>query len=200
LSVLSVHDMTSKELNVDSVLVNHNPFRTAQMTGGSGNFTVNETINFATSEATGKVVSWNSGTKVLVYTLTTVKQPKIAGRVYAVMPALGETVTGQSSSATAVLSKESDVGDTFMNDSRTMLFVRSAFASPLYVVPKAAGKCSHGFLHDPPLAVAANFFGPIGPFGRQQFNAPGGLVTVMYVGTNLVASLGVAAVRMFPGE
>lgn len=194
MSVLTVHDLPGNTLDLIALMVNHAPNRTLTLSGITGVFTVGETITFGTSGATGRVVSWSNPT--LVYQLQTFSRPVIDGLTYAWQPAVGNSVTGGTSGAVGTVASIANGGDTFINDGRTYVFGKNATASPVHVMAQGVGKCSHAFYHTAVFTLPPNYYGPMGPFGRAQFNNSVGQVTLIYGGSVNAADLGIAAVRV----
>lgn len=186
MSDLLVQQIAGGALAID--YVNHNPIRTAKFGGVvTGSFSPGDTVTFSPSGATGQVATWDGATKTMTFYA-------LAGT-----PALGDTATVSGNNVTALNALEA-LGDTFTNDGRTYAFLDNRSANDITVVALAEAECSHGYKHDFAVVIGAGLAGPIGPFDRRRFNAPGGLVRLVYRGSTNPSDFGVAAVRMFPSS
>lgn len=166
----------------------HNPVRYAHFAAGSGTWTPAASLTFSPSGATGILISASNTTHILSFYL-------LDG-----IPALGDEVVASSGGDWTACDSLTADGDTFQNDGRTFLFVKSMSANVISVNVSAIGICSDGYLHPLTYVMGAGFQGPIGPFQRRRFNDLGGRVKVDYSGSVALAEFGVAAVRMFPSE
>jgi len=165
----------------------HNPVRSGHFASGSGTWDAEEALTFSPSGATAICIAGSQSTHIVSFYL-------LAGT-----PALGDEVLGGSGHFYAC-DLLTTAGDTFQNDGRTFLFVKSMATTTVSIHVSAVGSCSDGYLHPLTYVMGAGFQGPIGPFQRRRFNDVGGRVKVDYSGSVAVAEFGVAAVRMFPSE
>lgn len=86
-------------------------------------------------------------------------------------------------------------GDTFLNDGRTVLYVKNGDASPITVTITTPLSLRGGIgVEDPPTTVPATDEEIIGPFDPTIFNAPAG--TGVEVNYSAVASVTVAVIRL----
>lgn len=86
-------------------------------------------------------------------------------------------------------------GDTFLNDGKMTAHIKNGGASPITVTVVAKNKCSHGFLHDAQVTVAAGETKIVGPFPPDRFNDENGKVTLNY---SAITSVQVAIVDVEP--
>ena len=80
-------------------------------------------------------------------------------------------------------------GDSFLNTGNEHLRIRNGGGSPVTVTLVAVGTCSHGFLHDQEIVVAAGAEAEIKNIDLKRFGSP---CSITYSG---VTSVTVAAVR-----
>lgn len=81
-------------------------------------------------------------------------------------------------------------GDTFANDSRTVLSVKNGGVGAITVTVDSVTACNHGFDHDAAVSVPAAGERTIGPFEAGRF---GFTTSVTYSG---VTSVTVAAIKV----
>jgi len=162
--------------------------RSAHFTSSSSTWTAAASLTFAPSGATGILIAGSNTTHVISFYL-------LDGE-----PALGDGVTASSGGSGTACDLLTTDGDSFQNDGRTFLFVKSMSTNAVSAHISAVGVCSDGYLHPLTYIMGAGFQGPVGPFNRRRFNDVGGRVKVVYSGSVAVAEFGVAAVRMFPSE
>ena len=84
------------------------------VTGPSGDFTVDEEINQATTGAVGKVVEWDSSNNILYYMQTRFNDEGVDGDGNLTAFSGTNTITGQSSSVTATPSSSSTTVDSIV--------------------------------------------------------------------------------------
>lgn len=82
-------------------------------------------------------------------------------------------------------------GDAFVNDGRTLLYVKNGGASEITVTVNSQQPCNYGFDHDLQVAIPASGERIIGPFRQDRFNDANGQVVVTYTA---VTSVTVAAI------
>jgi hypothetical protein len=80
-------------------------------------------------------------------------------------------------------------GDSFSNSGNEELAIRNASGAPITATLTAVGRCSHGFLHDLAIAVAANSEVRVADIDVRRF---GSTVNITYSG---VTSVTVAVFR-----
>ncbi len=86
-------------------------------------------------------------------------------------------------------------GDTFVNDGRSMLYVKNGDVSPMTVTITTPAELRGGIgVEDPPTTVPATSEEIIGPFDPTIFNAPDG--SGVAVGYSTDTSVTVAVIRL----
>jgi hypothetical protein len=84
-------------------------------------------------------------------------------------------------------------GDSFINDGKTLLYVKNAHTAAITVTINSLQACNQGFDHNVVITVAAGSSIQIGPFPTPRFNDPTNKVGVTY---SLVTGLTVGAVSI----
>lgn len=86
-----------------------------------------------------------------------------------------------------------DDGDKFQNDGQIYLQIANGSGNSIDVTVTAPNPCSHGYLHDLVVAVAAGTTKYIGRFNPNQFNDAGGDVLVK---CSAVTNIAIAAIKV----
>lgn len=183
MSELTVQDMAGVALSI--AYDQHDPVRVAHFAGGNGTWDAGEQVLFSPSGASGVVIAGSQSTHIVSFYL-----------IGSIDPELGDSVMGDNGHFYACDSLTPG-GDTFRNDGRTLLYVNNLGATDVTVRAIAAGRCSHGYLHDMTITISPGVVGQIGPFDSSRFNSTG-IISVDYSGSLSPADLEVAAVRVLP--
>lgn len=93
-------------------------------------------------------------------------------------------LTVYARSASPVFANADVLGDEFVNNGQTELFVSNVGVASIDVTVNAVRECSHGFIDDEVVTCDPGELTPLGPFDASRFNSSLGRVSISYSDTS----------------